>query len=84
MNIEDLKDEIRNFFPDLDEDGKVQLKVVWDRFVFASSEWGHAYINLIKEPMVKYGLSEWWADKLKYLIGLVIIPFGLLALFSVG
>ncbi len=81
--IEALKDKIRETFPDLDKNGKVQLNMVWARFKFSSSEWGHSYINLIKEPMKAIGISEKIADVGKYIIG-ALIPFILLALLQVG
>jgi hypothetical protein len=61
---EDLKDKIREVFPDRESQW-------WRRLGFISLEWGHAYINVWKEEIARYPfIDERVADVLKYIFGI--------------
>jgi hypothetical protein len=44
----------------------------WDRFKFGLWMDTHNYIELCKEPALRLGLGEAWADRTKYIIGYAI------------
>lgn len=67
MDIEQLKDTIREAFPD--SEGRW-----WPRLGFIIAEFGHAYINVVKEELRRI-LPESASDVLKYLIGIPLLAF---------
>lgn len=79
MNIEELKDAIRDTFSDQGQDS---FYFAVKRFWFLITELGHAWVNLPKEFMTdKLGYSERIADVLKYLVAyLPVVLLGLIVL----
>jgi hypothetical protein len=51
-----------------------------ERLRWTLEQVGHSWIELAKEPALRLGLGEVWADRTKYVLGLAPVGLGLLAL----
>ena len=76
MDKEELKDAIRETFPDS------SIKNAVERLWFTIVEVGHAYVNIFKEILAKV-LSEELSDELKYLISYGIPIFIIVLLWLI-
>lgn len=75
MNVEELKDAIREAFPD------TNVINSFKRFGFIVGELSHAYINIFKEVCFYVTENERFSDKAKYFFAFVI-PIAAILLLS--